>query len=299
MFYNARWYDPALGRMAQADTVVPSGVQGYDRYAYTSNNPLRYIDPTGHCVQKGDAPPESRVNRNICRGAYPVPSGLSPNAQRAVRNMIYGGLWGNDRAAMGYVVGTEFTTGIVDSVMIERSQGNYLFQAIANLYRTYCSSGSWTARCLNSFCAYNEGPLTGREMPSGYSGTQAAMITDIASAILHPGSEFGTNGFIEIKANPAWNGGCETGSGSANFCHYATKAPGLHDWLDARAQTYGPANQPGQSWSYWPAGTAKTLCAWWNGNDVQGNPEIAVVMTQAMYDALAMPGSEYCPSCLY
>jgi RHS repeat-associated protein len=27
MFYNARWYDPALGRFAQADTIVPAGVR--------------------------------------------------------------------------------------------------------------------------------------------------------------------------------------------------------------------------------------------------------------------------------
>lgn len=49
MFYNARWYDPALGRFAQADTVVPEGVQGYDRYAYANNSPVVYSDPSGHC----------------------------------------------------------------------------------------------------------------------------------------------------------------------------------------------------------------------------------------------------------
>ncbi|MBI4761327.1 MAG: RHS repeat-associated core domain-containing protein [Chloroflexota bacterium] len=52
MFYNARWYDPSLGRFAQADTIVPTqtqDVQAWDRYAYTSNNPVRYTDPTGHC----------------------------------------------------------------------------------------------------------------------------------------------------------------------------------------------------------------------------------------------------------
>ncbi|MEW6713093.1 MAG: transposase [Candidatus Riflebacteria bacterium] len=27
MFYNARWYNPSLGRMAQADSIVPGGVQ--------------------------------------------------------------------------------------------------------------------------------------------------------------------------------------------------------------------------------------------------------------------------------
>ncbi|NOH02418.1 MAG: RHS repeat-associated core domain-containing protein [Chloroflexi bacterium] len=51
-FYNARWYDPALGRFAQADTIIPQGqgVQAWDRYAYTNNNPVRYNDPTGHCI---------------------------------------------------------------------------------------------------------------------------------------------------------------------------------------------------------------------------------------------------------
>ncbi len=48
MFYNARWYDSSLGRFAQADTIVPAGVQGYDRYAYVNNNPIRYKDPSGH-----------------------------------------------------------------------------------------------------------------------------------------------------------------------------------------------------------------------------------------------------------
>jgi len=48
MFYNARWYDPAIGRFVSADTVVPGGVQGLDRYAYVSNSPVVYTDPTGH-----------------------------------------------------------------------------------------------------------------------------------------------------------------------------------------------------------------------------------------------------------
>ncbi len=48
MFYNARWYDPSLGRFAQADSIVPGGVQGYDRYSYVLNNPIRYSDPSGH-----------------------------------------------------------------------------------------------------------------------------------------------------------------------------------------------------------------------------------------------------------
>ena len=48
MYYNARWYDPYLNRFAQADTIVPGGVQGLDRYAAMDNNPVKYSDPSGH-----------------------------------------------------------------------------------------------------------------------------------------------------------------------------------------------------------------------------------------------------------
>ncbi|MCB0079144.1 MAG: RHS repeat-associated core domain-containing protein, partial [Anaerolineales bacterium] len=49
-YYNARIYDPALGRFTQADTIVPepSRPLAFDRYAYTYNNPVRYTDPSGH-----------------------------------------------------------------------------------------------------------------------------------------------------------------------------------------------------------------------------------------------------------
>jgi RHS repeat-associated protein len=75
LFYNARYYDPAIGRFISGDTIVPGsnpltvwpsdavagGVwrtqgsgptdpQQLNRYSYALNNPLRYTDPTGHCV---------------------------------------------------------------------------------------------------------------------------------------------------------------------------------------------------------------------------------------------------------
>ncbi len=49
-FYNARYYDPTLGRFLSADSIVPSPAnpQSLNRYSYVLNNPLRYTDPTGH-----------------------------------------------------------------------------------------------------------------------------------------------------------------------------------------------------------------------------------------------------------
>jgi RHS repeat-associated protein len=51
--YHARWYDPYLNRFISADTIVPSPAnpQDLNRYAYVRNNPLVYIDPTGHYVE--------------------------------------------------------------------------------------------------------------------------------------------------------------------------------------------------------------------------------------------------------
>lgn len=49
-FYKSRYYNPKLGRFIQPDTVVPDGknLQAYNRYTYVNNNPLKYVDPTGH-----------------------------------------------------------------------------------------------------------------------------------------------------------------------------------------------------------------------------------------------------------
>jgi RHS repeat-associated protein len=52
-YYQARWYDPGLGRFAQADSIVPVATQGvlaWDRYAYVNNNPVNGVDSTGHCI---------------------------------------------------------------------------------------------------------------------------------------------------------------------------------------------------------------------------------------------------------
>jgi RHS repeat-associated protein len=64
LWFGSRWYDPALGRFNQPDSIVPlemQGVQAWNRYAFVNNNPIRFTDPTGHeicdefgfCFEKG------------------------------------------------------------------------------------------------------------------------------------------------------------------------------------------------------------------------------------------------------
>jgi RHS repeat-associated protein len=52
LYYNARYYDPLLGRFISPDTLIPdpTNVFDYDRYMYGRGNPLKYNDPTGHCA---------------------------------------------------------------------------------------------------------------------------------------------------------------------------------------------------------------------------------------------------------
>jgi RHS repeat-associated protein len=79
MDYNARYYDPGLGRFVSADTVVPEAgnPQALNRYAYVLGNPLRYNDPTGHYLFEGE-PDDSFIWRQdkpantLIRTAEPV-----------------------------------------------------------------------------------------------------------------------------------------------------------------------------------------------------------------------------------
>lgn len=49
---NARMYDPLLGRMCAPDNLLHPqyGTQGFNRYSYVVNNPLKYTDPEGEWI---------------------------------------------------------------------------------------------------------------------------------------------------------------------------------------------------------------------------------------------------------
>ena len=117
LFYNARYYDPAIGRFISADTIVPSapaltvapndavaqglwGQQGaaanpqeLNRYSYGLNNPVKYTDPTGHCVEVFSCTLEGAALGSVVPGAGTAAG-----------------------AAVGFVIGAAITIGIVGGV---------------------------------------------------------------------------------------------------------------------------------------------------------------------------------------
>ena len=50
--YGARFYSPLFGMFISPDSIVPGAAdpQNLNRYSYSRNNPLKYIDPSGHCT---------------------------------------------------------------------------------------------------------------------------------------------------------------------------------------------------------------------------------------------------------
>lgn len=49
-YYRSRYYDPITARFLTADSIIPDAtdIQSYNRFAYVRNNPLRFVDPSGH-----------------------------------------------------------------------------------------------------------------------------------------------------------------------------------------------------------------------------------------------------------
>jgi hypothetical protein len=81
MYYGARYYLPTLRRFISADTVVPGAgnPQALNRFAYTVNNPLKYIDPTGHMFGGFTRGLSEYVHYNSTSGTY----------ERGVKEIVY------------------------------------------------------------------------------------------------------------------------------------------------------------------------------------------------------------------
>jgi len=78
--YRARYYHPALGRFISADPLVPEpgNPQALNRYAYVTNNPLRYTDPSGHFAWFVAVPVGALIGAGVTYG-FQVAANISQN----------------------------------------------------------------------------------------------------------------------------------------------------------------------------------------------------------------------------
>jgi RHS repeat-associated protein len=164
-FYNARWYDSSLGRFAQADTIIPEqtqGVQAWDRYAYTNNNPLRYNDPTGHCI--------------ICAAAQWVDSILNPSPA-TIQAVTLVGSWFTELGEQSTTYGPDepITQEVMQQTGVDDFHDAWAAHGYADGYSTNTtidnrSTGSFASRVLKGMGVLIDAHFI--ELPLALSGAE-------------------------------------------------------------------------------------------------------------------------------
>ncbi len=109
---NGRLYDPLLNRFLSPDSFVqmPESSQGFNRYSYCLNNPLKYTDPSGEMF---------RIDDLLFVATIGTISGYTNaiiNGGNAWRGAFYGGL----SSAATYGIGSSFghTLGTLGTEML-------------------------------------------------------------------------------------------------------------------------------------------------------------------------------------
>jgi hypothetical protein len=126
---GARFYDPSLNRWISADTLVPdpNDPQSLNRYSWVGNNPLGYIDPSGHYRRapmidgygpgyQGDLP----INPRGCGAPIVLPMGSSqdvilmpPGSRTTVRRSPFSKRLGTSMGIAGLVYDIVEAAGLI------------------------------------------------------------------------------------------------------------------------------------------------------------------------------------------
>ena len=93
---NGRVYDPGIGRFLSPDPTVqlPKSTQGFNRYAYVQNNPLKYVDPSGYSLRGLFKIAAVVAVAYITAGASMAASGVAAIEYVGVGGAMFGGFVG-------------------------------------------------------------------------------------------------------------------------------------------------------------------------------------------------------------
>ena len=111
VYMQARYYDPVVGRFLSVDPVgpAPGNTFNFNRYDYTSNNPINHTDPDGRCSDADGSC--GRMERNF--GNDPALT----ESMAAVREVLLGGMV----TASGGAMVVEAVAMVRTDVMIDKA----------------------------------------------------------------------------------------------------------------------------------------------------------------------------------
>ena len=147
-YLNSRYYNPEWGRFINADSVLGANgdILSYNLYAYCSNNPVNYSDPTGHFVQlvnKIKAQVYEIVRKVTAASAKAKTADGKAHAattytEAASQNMI-------SKQAVAHVINNRATNGkTIQSVVSAPYQFSGYNNAMYNNAMSYYDTGVWS-----------------------------------------------------------------------------------------------------------------------------------------------------------
>lgn len=176
-----------------ADSIVPEpgNPQALNRYSYSYNNPINFVDPSGHATM----PPASCAGIPDCGldgdDGWSPPSppsslpGLDAEAQSALQGLGVISAWGNGLTTIELIAYAAYLEGAHTRPS--------LHEAFTRKYRSNCAAGSYSQGCLEGFWGYFQGILTPSQKKFGEwsgdsiaSGIARRLTMAIAVGVLNP-----------------------------------------------------------------------------------------------------------------
>ena len=156
-YLRARFYNPVVGRFTQEDTYRGDGL---NLYAYVSNNPIKYVDPSGYnaCSKKSDTwePDDNIPERKLLTGeewyqyfrekygaenvkgsAYNLPSNELQTAIDSIHAAAYGGSAGGTFRNHGGENPLTLTVTHKGDIILSAKNSKPLDDAIAKAYELF------------------------------------------------------------------------------------------------------------------------------------------------------------------
>ena len=111
IYYNARYYDPQIGRFITPDSIIPdmANSQSLNRYMYVLGNPINYSDPTGHLSVKSAV---KKVTNTVTNAAK-IAGNMIKSGAKSIKNSV---LNKAKQTTQGFLAGVGGVTSIKDNI---------------------------------------------------------------------------------------------------------------------------------------------------------------------------------------